>query len=279
MAGAINFEELKNDLKQKGVDTCIVDLSIGGTSVREANVILREYLAQGKSPKYLILGMAADSLLPGMPTYSPFDFTGNGALSLLWSKWSDVFSYFPGFPFRYFDSGFRFLINRATGFGIFQSLLAEKIQKFQHRLAKVSEGPTNQFGAIDVMRDFGAEIQKNFLPRLEMYRKPEDSWGEHPSFTEIRRMAKTLNAKLLVVELPTVSWFHKVGFKSTVGQAYLHWLKSDLTNNHEEFLNLSLEGEILDGDFSDRIHLSSRGAIVFTDALSKAIFNRRDSIQ
>jgi hypothetical protein len=134
----LTADMFERQLKKLGKKDCIADLSLGGVDATGQVIILREYLNRGKRPKQILMGYSETSLLKSEEVIGPLAVSdslpletvvGSEALVLLWSQFSDVFTHYPGFPLRHFDSGFRFSLLRLSAFGIFPSLLWKKVQE------------------------------------------------------------------------------------------------------------------------------------------------------
>jgi hypothetical protein len=273
MDAVLNGQSFHGDLRSAGSERCAVDLAIGGTDVSAAALTLRRYLDYGIVPARVVLGMVGDSLLDP-PPLRPDKAVGNNAIHLTWSRLSDVAREVPDLPaggIGAWDAAFRFVVARATPIGQYQSLLWSRIQQIDRRLAG-TEAAGNRFGAISDMAQLGAQLQRSAVARL---RAALTNAGPHPRygrwFTEIQRLAASVGAKLIVVELPMPERYRQAVTDLDVAARYRQALARDLHAEGAVYLDFSDWARGDDDAFMDDLHLGPPGARAFSLALGVAI--------
>jgi hypothetical protein len=257
---------------------CVTDLSLGGTTIVEQALALREYLDAGRRPAYVLVGYSGDALLQhGSPPLD--DLAGNRAAALLWSQSHDVLALYPGFPRAHLDEGLRFSVRRATYSGSLISLIWGKLHPLQDRVAGVSEGARNRFGRIDAMQDLGEKFRlqaRQTFAALEARGAPSEF---DPFFEEILDRAHSMGVPVLVAEVPM-----QAGYRSVLRDmpSYLR-MKSRLQRRLEQvggaLLVVDLDG-FDDSAFEDGLHVGEAGAERYTRALASSMNGllARDSV-
>ena len=263
MDAAYSPSALHDALRQGAADRCVSDLSIGGTDVRGAYLAAREYLSRGGSPKLVVVGAVADSLLDPDSRLDPQQMAGNNAIHFVWSRPSDVFFEAPGFPLASidaFDAGFRFLVGRATALGRYQSLFWVRVQGAQDRLAGDDPSTLNRFGRIADMDRLEEDLRARAVGRLErlMTRPSGPELG-----TWFRRLVQLLldrGVPFAIAELPMRSSYRRAVTETPQALAYQRWLGQRISLLGGTSINLAEPAWIDDSLFADSLHLNERGA-------------------
>ncbi|MGD0678777.1 MAG: hypothetical protein ABSC94_25505 [Polyangiaceae bacterium] len=270
MQAGIDSASLGSALRRAGMPCCVAPLAIGALPISGAAMAMRRFVADGKRPRVVVLGESAGSLLPYVDAPDPADFfVGNGAAQEVWSVGSDVSLFYPGFPFRDFDRGVRFLLTRTNALQTYDSLVWVKAKELQERFVRhgVVE-PRNRFGTISDMRALVESFRASAMRALRRY---DARWRTSPWFDMVRAIARGRGVPLVVVEVPMPSAYRDRVLASPEGIRYRDWLRTRLSDSGDFFIDLSAPSSIGDESFSDGVHLDESGARAFSMDLGQAL--------
>jgi len=260
MQAGIDAGSLRSAL---GAGSCVASLGIGALGIEGQGLALRRYVSAPREPVAVVLG--AGPILPMEPV-DPSKMVGNMAVELAWSRAQDVGAFFPGFPLRSLDPGLRFSIERTNAIETYASLVWEKMQPWQARLAGSSVGASNRFGLVEDMRRLVDGFAVDALERLERW---SDAWSEGPWFDAIDATARATGAALVVVHVPMPAVYRRRVNDTPLWRAYQAWLSADLRKRGDRYIDMS--ASIDDSLFEDGVHLDAEGARLFSRQLGKAM--------
>ena len=263
MAAAFDGTALHAKLTEYGVDRCVVNLAIGATDVSGMVMTARRYLSAGRRPLVAVVGKVADSIIDPAPA-NPDSMVGNNALHLVWSNPGDVFSEVSGFPFanvRAFDDGGRFLFDRSTALGRYQSQVSIRVQRVQNALVSAGPSPQNRFGAVVDMASLEEGLRLAAVARLETALRPSRGSPHFGSwFTRFQDDLGKVGASVVVVELPMPSNYRRQVTETSQAAAYQKWLKEALASRGDSFVDLGRPPWLADSSFADALHLNGSSA-------------------
>lgn len=274
MIAAFDARALEAAERGAGREVCHAQLAIGGTDIAGAFVTLREYLARGPAPSVVVVGKVGDSLLGPPAPLTPEEMVGNNAIHLTWTRASDVFAEVPGFPFEdvgALDRGLRFLANRLTPLGRFQSLAALRVQRLTGALVGAGDAASNQFGSIGDMLMLEKGLRIRAPERLaEAVSGPESArlgvW-----FPRILSLLEPRRIPVLVVELPMRSTYLAHVTRAPATREYQRWLGVELARHGASLLDLSEAPWVADGLFADQLHIGPEGAARVSAAIGSRV--------
>jgi len=263
MVAGVRIPAFGRELARAGTARCHAQLAIGGAHVVAHYLALRRYLAAGRKPKLIVLGITLESALSR--ELPPDGMIGNQAVALGWSEASDVTLIYPGFPARDFDSGLRFLMKRPFSLTAFGSLAWLRVQAMQDRLVGNERGPTNQFGAVADMQALARSLTRDVSDRIEGF--PERV-PLHPAFRALVDLAFTHGVPLLLVELPMPAAFRRALTASDRAPALRAELVALIERRGGRHVDLGEPAWLLETHFADGLHLGPEGAERFTAELA-----------
>jgi hypothetical protein len=274
MFAGILDAEFARALQASGSRACAANLSIGALRLAGVAVAIREYLHRGGAPRALVVGITTDMPIRSEQAEDLSTFTGNAAISLAWSRPEDAARYFPdgwfANPFA-FDRRFRFAVARASTLGAYQSLSWQKVQRVQDILTGRESGPRNEFGAVGAMADYGGELQRAAVSRLEeALSRPEDQWLD-PWFIEIETSTAARGISLIAVDLPMPEYFQRSVTRTAVAKRFRAWLARRLASRGGALIDLSSPAWLKPSHFSDALHLGGEGAVLFSETLGREV--------
>jgi len=268
MAAGIDAPVLYDTLRSRGTDICVAPLAIGALPISGQALALRRFVRDNGTPAWIVLGASTGTLLDE-PSPDPSAFSGNRAAELAWSDRSDVYWYYPGFPFADLDAGARFLFARSNALSTYGSVVWLKTQGLQERLiGNAPKVPHNRFGALSDMRDLVSSFRDDALKRLAA---SGDGFRLSRWFELIRRIGHEAGARLVVIEVPMRSSYRAEVLESTTGRRYRHWLADELAESGDLYFDLSVPRSVSDENFKDGIHLDSAGAKAFSADLGEIL--------
>jgi hypothetical protein len=263
MDAAYSPPDLHQALRRHGADSCVGDLSIGATDISGAYLAAREYLSRGGRPKLVVIGKVADSLLDPDARLDPQQMVGNNAIHLLWSRPSDVVFEVPGFPtanIDAFDAGFRFLVDRATAMGRYQSLFWVRVQRAQDRLVGAPPLTLNRFGRVADMGQLEGDLRTRAISHMEHSIGAPGGRGPGRWFTRLVALLRDARIPFVLVELPMRSAYRHAVTASPQATAYQRWLAQQIGPLGGTLLDLGEPSWIDESRFSDALHLNPEGA-------------------
>jgi hypothetical protein len=273
MVAGINLEVFTQAFRDAGRSECVTSIAIGALQIHGISLAVREYLRRGGKPSALVLAVSEDTLIPLDAPPDPSNFTGNAAISLIWSDVSDLRRLYPDFPgrnLREFDAGLRFLLARETGFGSYDSLIWQKVQSVQDRLTGRPKA-MNAFGADADMEALAAKMQATAQRRLALtLAKPEEARLD-ADYVDIERRVHDAGAHLVVVELPMPERYRRTVTESDAGQRYLAWFRERVTRRGDTFVDMTQRAWLSSALFSDFLHLNAEGARRFSEDLGHTL--------
>jgi hypothetical protein len=263
MDAAYSPAALHEALRRRASDRCVADLSIGATDISGIYLSAREYLSRGGRPQLVVIGKVADSLLDPSPTPDPQQMVGNNAIQLIWSRPSDVFVEYPGFPVASvgaFDSGFRFLIARATAIGRYQSLFWVRVQRAQDLLVGAPAQTHNRFGAVADMGQLEGDLRGKALGTMARSAALPAQLGLGRWFTRLVALLADARIPFVLVELPMPSAYRRAVSETPEALAYQRWLLGQIGAFNGTLIDLGQPPWIDDAYFADPLHLNQAGA-------------------
>jgi hypothetical protein len=268
MVAGVVPSELTGELARRGHPSCHAALAIGGTELVAHFLTLRRYLEQAeRKPRLIVLGLTLEATLE--KHLPPDDLVGNEAVVLGWSSATDVTLVYPGFPFRHFDDGFRFLTNRAVSTTAYGSLIWNKTRALQDRLVQSGHAQArNRFGVIRDMDELAASFRQDLSARLSAY--PERT-SLHPAFTAFIAAARHRRVPVLIIELPMPSSYARTLAGIPAAERLRSELKRLSSDDRSAYVNLARPAWLDDGAFEDQLHLRREAAFSFSRDLAGAI--------
>jgi len=264
MAAGIDSPALRDALRAHGVETCVAPLAVGALPISGQAMAMRRLLRDGHTPQWVVLGASAGSLLDE-DSPDPSALVGNRAAELAWSEPSDVYRYYPGFPFADLDRGVRFSFARSNALSIYASATWIKAQGLQDRLVRSQPAaPRTRFGALSDMQALFGVFRGAALAALS---RSNGDYTLNRWFELVRRLTHERGAQLVVLEVPMTSRYRDEVLDSAAGKRYRDWLVNQLAASGDLFLDLSAPQSVQDQNFSDGIHLDEAGAKAFSDEL------------
>lgn len=273
MVAGYDAAALARGFASRGTQVCTVNVAIGALKVSGMAVALREYLERGGKPRTIVIGNAADKLLPEEQPLDPATFIGNEAVQLAWSHPSDVRTLYPGFPAANvlaFDQGFRFLAARSTALGTYLSIGWQKVQAAQDRFAGRPK-LVNAFGALEDMDAYGAKLERDARRRLAAAVAGPEAQRLDRSYLLMEQLARDAGAKLVIVELPMPARFRDNVSRAPEARAFRAWLGQRSAASGGAMLDLSDPDWNTPEHFADVLHLNERGAAAFSEQLGREL--------
>jgi hypothetical protein len=268
MVAGIDDGILSRELGRTGASSCVANISIGALQLPEIAVAVREYLRRGGAPRALVVGISIERVLP--PETPPDSFVGNEAIALGWSQPEDVDLTFPegwlASPLA-FDRRFRFEAAQSSVLGSYLSLAWQKVQRVQDLVTGRAARPRNQFGAVAEMTAYSEHMEREATSRVRRALARSDKERLDPWFAALETAMADRHVPLFVVEVPMPSLFQRAVTATDEGRQLRSWLSARLSARQEKLIDLSSPDWLRDEDFPDRLHLSSRGAAMFSAAL------------
>jgi hypothetical protein len=260
---------LRQALGRRGLPTGVADLSVGAVGLAGQTVMTREYLSRAPAPALFVLCIAADSPF-ATESKDPSAWVGNEAVIEVWSRPGDLFVHYPDFPRRRFDSGLRFLAARTNSFQTYGSLVWQRVQIAQDRLAGGREKAVNRFGGVEDMARMGADWQRS---GERAFARPDgdDDWPLNPWFDVLRRELVRRGMTLVVVEMPMPEYFRRSVTRGAGARRFRAWLADRLRRDGGGFIDWSDPDWIADGDFDDAVHLNPAAAVRVAERLADAL--------
>jgi hypothetical protein len=265
MLEGVKPEVFRSELARQGLDSCHAQLAIGGGQVSAQYAALRRYIEEeGRVPRLLIWGINPDVAAPF--TRSPDLFTGNNAVVLSWSRTSDVWLHYPGFPLENFDDGFRFLAARSTNLSSYASLLWNAVQRVQDRFTRpASPAERNRFGLVSDM----AALEKTMARELTEGARSKLAVSAH--VTALASLCQKHGIPMLWVEMPMPEHHHRQieGHPNTLRiRRELARLATTSNGSFESMGDASWRDPRL---FGDALHLGAAGAERFSRELAERV--------
>jgi hypothetical protein len=265
MVAAVNTAQLTAGLSPAGIP-CVANMTMGALPLAGQVMAYRHYRAAGRVPAVVVLGLDVPGLVRP-PVEDPSTLRGNEAAVLYWSKVSDVSLLYPGYPRRHFDKGSRFLMGRSTTIGSLASLVWERTQDLQARLAHLPSRPRNRFGTIDEMRELARRSRAMWLDILEGGRD-DGGWVESPWLRSLLDSLRGDRIPLVVVEMPVASALETSVRQTPIGQSYTAWVRARSARGDFGLIDLSRPAWFSDEMLEDGIHMTPAGARLFTADLA-----------
>ncbi len=273
VVAALDDGVMRQGLRDRGLSVCVANFAIGALKLPELAVAVREYLRRGVTPRALVLGVTTDLLLPADTPADSVTFVGNEAIALGWSQRSDLERHFPQGWFDNpgaFDRRFRFVTARSSAIGSYLSIGWQKVQALQDALSGHA-GPRNEFGALADMAAYSDDMEAAARTRLRRaLTRPEEA-RLSPWFVDMEAALKARGAQLLIVELPMPERFRRAVTDTAEARLLRAWLGARLASRGETLIDLSSPDWLRDEYFSDALHLSSKGAAMFSAALAQRL--------
>ena len=268
MAAGIDGPALTDALRAETVETCVAQLAIGALPISGQAMALRRLVHDGRFPRWVVLGASAGTLLDE-DSPDPSELFGNRAAELAWSDSSDIYRYYPGFPFTDLDRGVRFWFARSNALTTYASATWIKTQTLQDRLVgNRPETQRNRFGSLDDMRALLASFRDRALQALAA---SNGGYRLSPWFELVQSLVHDSGARLIVLEVPMHASYRREVLDSVGGRKYRQWLESQLARSGDAFLDMSAPASVHDQNFSDGIHLDEGGAKAFSRELGKEL--------
>jgi hypothetical protein len=250
---------------------CLARLSIGAVGLPGQKMILRRYLDLPRSPRVIVLGTSAGAVLPERTLVDPAQMIGNRAIELGWSRSDDFWLFYGHHLPEGYDPAIRYALNRMTSLQAYASLTWFKTQRFQDRITGAEDlGPSNRFGAIDDMRELATSVANQVEASLRHW---DGRWRTSGWFDEVLRLAKTRQAKLVLVNVPMTSVYRNRIASTPALRRYDDWLKAELAQSGIDYLDFSDVAP--DTAFQDGLHVGAEGARIFSEALGRSLAHLR----
>jgi len=274
MAAGVDDAVLANELRRRNVSPCVANISIGALQLPGIAVAIREYLHRGGAPRAVVLGISLERLLPAGAPVDASAFIGNEAISLGWSESGDVDLLFAdgwlASPAA-FDRRFRFATARRTALGSYLSLGWQKVQAAQDVVTGARAQPRNQFGALGEMSAYGARMEEDARARLARALSRPEAQRLDPWFGALEDELAARHVPLLFVEVPMPASFRRAVTSTDQARLFREWLVARLGARGESAIDLSSPDWLGDEYFPDHLHLSPRGAALFSTALGEQV--------
>jgi hypothetical protein len=265
MGAGIDAPVLQHALRERGVDICVAPLAVGALPISGQALALRRLVRDGAKPASVVLGVSTGTLLDE-DAPDPSALFGNRAAELAWSEPSDLYRYYPSFPFADLDRGVRFWFARSNAISTYASVMWIKTQVLQERLVGNSlKVPHNRFGSLSNMEALVATFREDAIRKLAASngRFRLDRW-----FELMRLVTHQAGARLVVIEVPMRSSYRAEVVHSEAGLRYRAWLESELARSGDVFLDMSAPQSVTDENLGDGIHLDQAGAKAFSAELA-----------
>ena len=268
MAAGIDAPILTTALRAGAIETCVAPLAIGALPISGQAMALRRLMHDLGVPRWVVLGASAGTLLEENSP-DPSAFFGNRAAELAWSDSSDIYRYYPRFPFADLDRGVRFWFARSNALTTYASATWIKTQALQDRLVgNRPETQRNRFGSLKDMQALLGSFRDQATQALAA---PNGGYRLNPWFELVRSLVHHSGARLIVLEVPMPASYRREVLDSSAGRRYRGWLESQLARSGDAFLDMSAPRSIHDRDFADGIHLDKDGAKAFSSDLGEKL--------
>jgi hypothetical protein len=272
MDAATDLEAMHVALRETGHDRCVVQLALGATDAGGMTLAARTYLARGPRPRAVLIGKVGDSLVSGVDRLGPEGMIGNNAIHLSWSRPLDVFADVPGFPLadvRAFDTGFRFLVARATPLGRYQSMISAKTQSLEAALTGQQPAVRNRFGGLGDMMMLQDGLRARAPRQLAAVMTEPEGGRMGPWFDQLVALLQQHQLPFVVAELPMRRAYRDQVTDTPLARDYQQWLGEALRGHGGRLIDLAHADWVQDDLFADDLHLSARGAQLASAALGR----------
>jgi hypothetical protein len=259
---AMDYRVLRDRLGERGVTLPLDDLGMDAGEVPGQAVLFRALREKKPRIAGLVVCAVGESLIDPPEVIDPDTQVGNSAIVFVLSRPSDVFTHFPGFPFRHLDPGLRFLFGRSCALEAYKSLIWMKLRVAMDRAVKgPNAGKVNQFGMVRDMVQLAEDLRGRVPTRFRDARTG-NGWRLNPWFVRIRDDLRRTGTPMILVELPMPSEYEQAVQRSPEAREFRAWLARQVRADGGLDIDLSdhsLLG-ISDADFPDRLHIGPEGS-------------------
>jgi hypothetical protein len=265
MVYGIDLEALAGSLRAGGAEACLAHLAIRATWLPGQTIAFRRYLADGRTPRVVVLGSSPSALLAQLAPTEPNDILGNSPHELAWSRASDVKLYYPEFPPGDLDRGIRYSLARLTALQTYESATWSILHQFELRYIETKEQPVASEGASPE-----SELlvpQRALAKRL--FASSDGHWRPNPWAPVLWDLARSNGTRVVVVDMPICSMYRREILDAPTGQRATAWFKSEVARAGAEYLDMRTV--VPDDGFNDGAHCNPQGAREFSRELGRRL--------